>query len=118
KRPAPASGIDTTSSGYLGFGAVQSKTADFTFALADNGRLVQQNSASSEVATIPTNASVAFPIGNTAIPVENIGAGTMVLTPDSGVTLYDETGASGAITLSQHAGGVLYKVDTNTWRYR
>lgn len=117
KRPTPATGIDTTSVGYLGFGAIQSETADFTFALSDAGQLVQQNSASSEVATIPTNAAIAFPIG-TAIPVENIGAGTMVLTPDSGVTLLDETGASGSITLDQHDGGVLYKTDTNTWRYR
>lgn len=115
--PSP-SALATNSAGFRGFGEKQSKTADFTFALADAGKLVQQNSASSEVALIPTNASVAFPIGNTAIPVENIGAGTMVLTPDTGVTLYDETGASGAITLSQHDGGVLYKTDTNTWRYR
>lgn len=117
QRGASPTALTTESVGYLGFGARQAKTLAFTFALADAGKMHELNSASSRIATIPTNASVAFPI-DTAIPVENIGAGTLVLTPDSGVTLLNESGTSGAITLNQHHGGVLYKTATNTWRYR
>lgn len=109
---------DVNSIGARGFGALQTLTTATTFALAQNGQLVQQNSGSSRVQTIPTNASVAFPIANTAIPVENIGAGTMVLTPDVGVTLLNESGVSGAVILNQWHAGVLYKDGTNTWKYR
>lgn len=111
------SALSTNSAGFRGFGALQTLTTATTLTLLQNGQLVQQNSASSRVQTIPTNAAVAFPIANTAIPVHNIGAGTMVLTPDSGVTLYNEAGVSGAITLNQYHMGTLFKDGTNVWRY-
>lgn len=44
------------------------------------------NNASSNVVTIPTNASVAFPIGATII-VDQIGAGSTTITGDTGVTV-------------------------------
>jgi hypothetical protein len=117
---AAVAATNTCSVGYRGLGPPAVKTDAYTFALADAGRVVRGNHSASKVYTIPTNASVAFPNG-TIVPVENINSGTMVLTPDTGVTLYTDDGTSGAVTVSQHQGGSLIKdgdTATNVWRYR
>lgn len=106
--------------GFRGLGLPSVKTADYTFVLADAGQVVRLNSASSKTFTLPTFASVAFPNG-TVIPVENYGAGTLVLAAPSGGTLYNDAGASGSVTLNQHQGGALIRdadSGTNVWRYR
>lgn len=80
--------IDGASSATL---APVSKTADFTFALADIGRTHNVSSASAVVATIPTNAAVAYPIG-TKLRIYRAGTGTVKVVPAGGVTLRLPTG--------------------------
>lgn len=68
----------------------------YTAVLADNGKVVTMNNGSGNTFSIPTNASVAFPIG-TQINVLQIGAGqTTIQAVTSGTTTIQSTGAAAA----------------------
>ncbi len=86
----------------------QSGTA-YTFGLEDNGSLVRMTSSSANTPTIPTNASVAFPIGAT-IQVRQVGTGITTVTAAGGVTLN-----SISPVLVQNKTVTLTKVNTNEW---
>src|SRR5574343_1362949 len=58
----------------------------YTFGIADAFRPVVFNSGSAQVATIPLNSAIPYPIG-TKIKCLRKGAGTVKVSPDSGVTL-------------------------------
>lgn len=77
----------------LGFDA---ETASYTAVLANNSQVVTMDNASANIFSIPTNASVAFPIG-TQITVLQIGAGqTTIQAVTSGTTTILSTGATAA----------------------
>jgi hypothetical protein len=78
--------------------------------------LVTMNNASANAFKIPTNASVAFPIG-TAITVLNIGAGTCTISATtSGTTTILSAGATAASpTLAQYKSAACIKTATDTW---
>jgi hypothetical protein len=61
-------------------------TGTYTFAIDDAFRTKIFDSASAQVNTIPTNASVAYPIG-TRIRCYRKGTGSVKIVPDTGVTL-------------------------------
>jgi hypothetical protein len=89
----------------------------YTFALSDGSMaggfpLVTLSNAAAITATVPTNASVAFPVG-TQIDVTQLGAGAVTITPDVGVTV----NTSASLTMSQYAGGTLVKTATDTWQF-
>ena len=86
----------------LGRTPSQETGSSYTFALSDAFRTKLFNSASAQVATIPPNSSVAFPIG-TRIRLMRIGAGTVKFVPDTGVTLRLPTGIIPARTMGVHA---------------
>lgn len=69
-----------------GVAAIESKTADYTLALADRGKVIEVNSASNLVVTVPTNASAAFDAGAT-IMVTRRGSGEVTITGSNSVTL-------------------------------
>lgn len=79
---------------------------------ADN-KTVWMNNAASNVVTIPTNASVAFPTG-TKLTVMQEGAGETTVTGDTGVTVNGVSAGSKVIS-AQYGGVVLQKRATNTW---
>lgn len=83
----------------------------YTLALADAASVVTLSNSSAITATVPTNASVAFPIG-TRIRLSQIGSGQVTITPDSGVTV---NSAAGLKTSAQYAVAELVKTGTNTW---
>lgn len=92
-------------------------TTDYTAVLADQYQLLElMNKATAISFNIPTNASVAFPIG-TAITVLNIGAGTCTIkavTP--GTTTVLSAGATAAQpTLGQYKSAVCVKTAVDTW---
>jgi hypothetical protein len=87
-------------------------TASYTIALTDKGTLRRMNVASANTLSIPTNASVSFPIGS-QIEFSQMGAGQVTITALSGVTL--NLSNSKVKTAYQNSVGVLTKVDTNTW---
>lgn len=87
-------------------------TASHTLALADAGRLLIENSASAIVVTIPTDASVAFPLG-TEIEVCRWFTGAVSFAAESGVSLY---AMNNAFSISGRFGSaVLKKVEVNGW---
>ena len=87
-------------------------TASTTLALSHAEKTIRVNSSGAVTLTIPTNASVAFPVG-TCIVVTGVGAGTVSFTPASGVTLNSKE--SKRTIDGQYAAVTLYKSDTNVW---
>jgi len=78
--------------------------------------LVTMNNASANAFKIPTNASVAFPVG-TVLTVLNIGAGTTTISAvTSGTTTVLSAGTTAAApTLAQYKSAACIKTATDTW---
>jgi hypothetical protein len=78
--------------------------------------LVTMSNASANAFKIPTNASVAHPIG-TVITVLNIGAGlTTISAVTSGTTTVLSAGATAAApTVAQNKSAACIKTGTDTW---
>jgi beta-glucosidase/6-phospho-beta-glucosidase/beta-galactosidase len=78
--------------------------------------LVTMNNASANAFKIPTNASVAHPIG-TVITILNIGAGTCTISAvTAGTTTVLSAGATAAApTLGQYKSVACIKTATDTW---
>jgi len=89
----------------------------YTSVLTDSYQtLVTMSNASANAFKIPTNASVAHPVG-TVITVLNIGAGTCTISAvTSGTTTVLSAGATAAApTLAQYKSAALIKVNTDQW---
>jgi hypothetical protein len=92
-------------------------TADYTAVLDDQYQvLVPMNKATAVAFKIPTNASVAFPVG-TAITVLNKGVGAVTISATtSGTTTVLSAGAVAASpTLAQYKTAVCIKTATDIW---
>jgi len=78
--------------------------------------LVTMSNASANAFKIPTNASVAFPIG-TVITVLNIGAGLCTISAvTSGTTTVLSAGATAASpTVAQYKSAACIKTGTDAW---
>lgn len=97
--------------------AFDAETASYTAVLANNGQVVTMDNASANTFSIPTNASVAFPIG-TQINVLQIGAGqTTIQAVTSGTTSILSTGATAAAPKLrvQYSMATCIKAATDTW---
>ena len=90
----------------------------YTFALADQlNILITASNASAQTYSIPTNASVEFPIG-AQINIIQIGAGQVTIDAvTSGTTTVLSTGATAAAPQlrAQYSAATLIKVGTDTW---
>jgi hypothetical protein len=82
----------------------------YTLVLADNGKLVTLSNASAITVTVPTNASVAFPVGS-IVNIQQIGAGQVTVVGDTGVTV----NGTGTKTNSQWSAASIIKTATDTW---
>jgi len=103
--------------GLVTFTVDADATADYTAVLDDAYQtLVPMNKATAVAFKIPTNASVAFPVG-TAITVLNKGAGAVTISAvTSGTTTVLSAGAVAASpTLAQYKTAVCIKTATDTW---
>jgi hypothetical protein len=92
-------------------------TADYTAVLDDQYQvLVPMNKATAVAFKIPTNASVAYPVGS-AITVLNKGAGLVTISAvTSGTTTVLSAGAVAASpTLAQYKTAVCIKTATDVW---
>lgn len=83
----------------------------YTLELADAGAMVCLNNPNPITLEIPTNASVAFPIG-THVDLIQEGDGQVTVTPLSGVTLRSRNGTKLG---GKYAGGTLFKRAENEW---
>jgi hypothetical protein len=90
---------------------LNTQTASYTLALADENALVRMNVATANNLTVPTNATVAFPVG-TSVTVRQVGAGTTTIVPAVGVTI---TTPSSLILRVQYSSAQLVQVAANTW---
>ena len=100
-----------------GFNSTQNQvvtaSSNYTLVLGDLAKLVEVNEASSCTLTIPTNASVAFALGD-RIDILQTGAGQVTITPVSGTVTIN--GFDGGLKLNgQWAAATLIKRATNTW---
>lgn len=96
---------------------ITTNTADYTAVLNDQYQSLEiMNKATAIAFKIPTNASVAFPVG-TVITVLNIGAGTCTISAVTpGTTTVLSAGAVAASpTLTQYKSAACIKTATDTW---
>ena len=92
-------------------------TADYTAVSADQYQVLEvMNKATAIAFNLPTNASVAFPIG-TVITVLNIGVGVCTIKAvTAGTTTVLSAGATAAQpTLAQYKSAACIKTGTDTW---
>lgn len=93
---------------------ISTKTANtITLALTDNGKILRCTNASSTISVnIPTNASVAFPVG-AEIGIINDSANNVLVSNNAGVTLRSK---EGSFTIAdRYTSASLKKLDTNEW---
>jgi hypothetical protein len=91
--------------------------SSYTAVLTDNGKVVTMDNGSGNTFRLPTNASVAFPIG-TQINVLQIGAGqTTINAVTSGTTTIQSTGASAAAPKlrARYSAATCVKASTDLW---
>jgi len=89
-----------------------SKSTSYTLSdLAERDDLIEVNSAYGCTITIPTNSSVAYPVG-TSIDVLQTGAGQVTIAGDSGVTV---NGTPGLKLRTQWSSATLFKRATDSW---
>ena len=103
--------------GLTSFTVGTANTADYTAVSADQYQVLEiMNKATAIAFKIPTNASVAFPIG-TALTVLNIGVGTCTISAVTpGTTTVLSAGATAASpTLTQYKSAVCIKTGTDAW---
>jgi hypothetical protein len=90
----------------------------YTFVLTDNGKLVTSNNASAQTLSIPTNASVAFPVGSQINVAWITGAGQPTINAvTSGTTTILSTGATSTAPKLRVVNSVAtcVKIATDTW---
>ena len=109
-------GGTTSASAQLNLNAQTGTTYTFVLTDADN-KLVTASNAATQTYSIPTNASVAYPVGS-QINIIAIGAGQVTInavTPAT--TTIASTGATSASPKLrvQYSSATLIKVATDTW---
>lgn len=82
---------------------------------SDFGQMVVMNCSSACTLTIPTNGTIAAPLG-TIVPVVSIGAGAVTITPAATVNLY-QAGVtfSASVVISQNSIATLIQSVANNW---
>jgi hypothetical protein len=91
------------------------QSGNYTLVLSDAGKHIYSANTGAQTITIPTNASVAFPIG-TLVTVVNFGT-NVILFGVSGVSVYQNgsKSASASPKISPGTSLQLLKTDTNAW---
>jgi len=106
-----------TFNGLVTFTVGTANTADYTAVLADSYQVLEiMNKATAIAFKIPTDASVAFPVG-TVLTVLNIGVGVCTISAvTSGTTTILSAGTvAAAPTLAQYKSAACIKTAANTW---
>jgi len=92
--------------------AISQKTASYTLAaLTERDSMIEMNSASATTLTVPTNATVAYPVG-TSLDILRVGAGAVDVAAASGVTI---NATPGLKLRAQWSSATLIKRATDTW---
>jgi hypothetical protein len=95
----------------LPYAGINTQSDDYTLVLGDLGKLVYMTKGTATTLTVPTNASVAFPVGQTRIMVAQGGAGQVTIGGAS-VTFRSSPGLKIA---AQYGAAELFKIGTDEW---
>jgi hypothetical protein len=87
--------------------------SSYTLVLTDSGKHVIFTGGSTATLTVPTNASVAFPVGTTILVV-NDNSGNLTIS-GAGVTFQLANGATGNRTVATKGLATCLKTATDTW---
>jgi hypothetical protein len=116
-----ASAMRTIGNGFddsLAKVTLNDQTATYTAVLTDNrNKLVRMNVSTANDFLIPTNASVAFPVGS-VINVTQLGTGaTTIKAVTSGTTTITSTGGTSTAPKlrARYSAATCIKVGTDTW---
>lgn len=82
----------------------------YTLAVADSGKVVTMTNAAASTVTIPTNASVAVPIGS-SVEVVNLSTDVNTTVSAAGGVTFN----GGPVVLSPGSSVTLVKIGTNAW---
>lgn len=108
----PVSAITNLASSYAPLNlSFNQSTISYTLELGNAASQVEMNVGTANTVTIPTDASVSFPIGTTIL-IAQIGSGQTTVVPASGVTL---NATPGAKLRTQWSVATLVKRNTNVW---
>jgi len=91
---------------------INSQADSYTLVLTDKNKLIHMTKATANDLTVPTNASVAFPIGTTIL-FDQYGAGQVTIVPAGGVTV--RCSNTRTKTTTQYSVGSLLKIGTDEW---
>lgn len=91
---------------------INKETSSYTLVLGDAHNYVEMDNSSANTLTVPTNASVAFPVG-TEIRVTQLGTGQTTISGAVGVTIRTQGGKNK--TAGQYSVATLFKRTTNEW---
>ena len=106
-----------TVNGLVSFTVGADQTSDYTAVLTDQYQvLISMNKATAIAFKIPTNATVAFPVG-TALTILNkgVGACTISATTSGTTTVLSAGTVAASPTLAQYKTAVAIKTATDTW---
>jgi hypothetical protein len=102
---------DAASGGILNVSLNAQTGTTYTPNLADNNKIVTLDNVNPITLTVPTNASVPYPIG-AEINLYNKGVGQVSIVGDTGVTVYSSSGSNLRV---QYSLATIIKLDTDTW---
>lgn len=126
--------LSTDGSGTLTWGSVSSPTPgtnnigyqnipqnsapfDYTAILSDSGKHIYHpaTDAVARTYTIPSNASVAFPVGTTIIFVNDTSGVNVTIICDTDTLMFAGTGATGTRTLAANGIATTIKLTSTKW---
>jgi len=107
---------DGTTAFAIGYLAIpqNAQSSNYTLVLIDGGKHIYSTNSGAQSITIPTNASVAFPIG-TAFTIVNNGTTSITIVTTSLTVFQAGTTNTGNRTIATKGVATCLKVDTNTW---
>jgi len=114
--PRKIFGVDFDGSAAIGL-VEDTQAGDYTLVIADAPKIITMSKGTAAQLSIPTNASVAFPVG-TMIIATATGAGAITIaavTPGT-TTIYSTGGTAAAPVLRvQYSSAILWKQATDIW---
>lgn len=92
---------------------IDTKTANYTLALTDKNKFIEMNLSSANTVSVPTNGSVAFPVGS-QIHITQYGTGkTQIVAVTPATTTIRST--PGTYLRAQYSSATLIKRATDEW---
>jgi hypothetical protein len=105
----------SAANGLVAFTLNDQTGTSYTPVLTDQYQvLITRSNASASTLTIPTNASVNFPVG-CCITVLNKGAGVVTISGAGGVTVLSAGAVAASPTLAQYKSCALMQTSANNW---